>query len=93
MIDDLELTIWQEVNKCRTVAEIKAVLKHHFPNGIMGRSEPFSLPEMEYCIDRFYQRLIDGKEIDALPTRMYGIRQQVFFISMQPDRGAKFPHP
>jgi hypothetical protein len=87
-----ELEIFQAVNKTKTAEELKQVIIDAFPNGvIMGRDEPFQVREMNQYIDMFVEDFpgyVTGDKVRfrALPTRQYGIRQQLCYILLNPHR-------
>jgi hypothetical protein len=84
-----ELSIWKKINSCKTVEDLKqTILDTWGDNGVIdGRTNQFSVPEMIYMIDRFEEDWQAGSEIfRSLPTRNYGIRQQLIYILKNPKR-------
>lgn len=84
-----ELSIWEKINACKTVDELKQTIVDIWsPSGtIIGRQEPFSVSEMLVYIDWFTEDWnACNKNYRALPTRKYGIRQQLLFILERPAR-------
>lgn len=88
-----DLEIYEMVNATTCVGELKDILKVIWgESGIFsGRTEPFSVIEMNLYIDLFaedFPKVISGeiKTFTALPTRKYGIRQQLCMILLNPTR-------
>ena len=71
-----ELEKYEAVNKCETFKELRDVIVDISYNGIMqGRTKSFSLENMlHYCSTEGFLANPNGL------TRMYGIRQQAFYI-------------
>lgn len=82
-----ELIIWERINACKTVEQLKTTIIELFPTGVIpGRSQPFSVGEMNELIDVFAAQYKAGNGYTHLPTRRYGIRQQLLFILVNPTR-------
>lgn len=88
-----ELEIYELINSATCVGELKDFIKNIWGVSGMfaGRTEPFSVIEMNLYIDLFvedFPKVISGelKSFTALPTRKYGIRQQLCMILLNPTR-------
>jgi len=88
-----ELDIWNSINKTKTVEELKeCIINIWGENGIInGRSEPFMVKEMNLIIDRFvedFNKVVLNKQtnFNSLPTRQFGIRQQLCMILLNPTK-------
>lgn len=85
---DTELYRFKTINSCESVDQLKSAIKELFKDEhLAGRSEVFSVSEMIFYIDCFVEDYENGrKEYRALPTRKYGIRQQLIYILVNPIR-------
>lgn len=84
-----ELVIWERINACKKVSELKdAIIEIWGKDGIIqGRTEPFSVQEMLVYIDQFEEDFKSKlPQFRSLPTRKFGIRQQLLFILVKPTR-------
>lgn len=86
-----ELIKWEKINACKTIDELKQIIIDIWglDGVIFGRQEPFSVREMIIYIDWFVEDWnAEEKNYRALPTRKYGIRQQLLLILERPTRSA-----
>lgn len=88
-----ELAIWQRINATKTVGELKAVIIDVWgKDGVIpGRLDPWTVTEMLLFIDQFKEDFDDNLAANAiryrsLPTRNFGIRQQLLFILINPRK-------
>lgn len=84
-----QLQVWEKINATKTVKQLKDVIEEVFgADGIIpGRTEPFSVYQMLFMIDQFEEDWkADRETFRSLPTRNYGIRQQLIYILKNPKR-------
>ena len=88
-----DLEIYELINSATSVGELKDFIKNIWGTSgqFAGRTEPFSVPEMLVYIDFFVEEFWDvisgaKDKFTALPTRKYGIRQQLCMILLNPKR-------
>jgi hypothetical protein len=88
-----ELEIYELINSATSVGELKDFIKNIWGTSGMlaGRTEPFSVPEMLVYVDFFAEEFWDvvsgaKDKFSCLPTRRYGIRQQLCMILLNLKR-------